>query len=484
MLCVLPVHFQDSRLLFDLLGWIKTLGGCPAHDALLVSDNAVQYSDALVLLNEAKKSFNNVSIVTLEKPVRGWPQGPKAMWEFAARHIKINAQRPWLWLEPDCVPLKPNWLDAIELEYSKCGAPFMFCQMETNQPGFPNPYPSAIAVYPADAIDTIWPYLPSDRSWEIAAAPQIMEKGKHTDLIQNLWGEPNLPPTFVEHKTPASPRNAFSLDYLKPQAALFHRNKDGTLIRLLRQKMYPQWRFAEPINVVFNVCPEDINLAMRHAQWLNKLAAGTKWKHPALVTYDRSTDSGLVTTLTNQLRLSFEKVGQYRYQTPPQLGWPHAPNWAWQRVAEHMSTGKAPWFFFEADAVVLKAEWLAKLQAEYERAQKSYMGPLVPGMRHLNGSSIYSADAAFRLPKAMAAKERAWDYECADDMGEDKHDSSRLTQHLWAIVNDEPHPNSGPAPRAVTLEQARRWLLPSAVVVHRIKCSSVVDLLISGKLKP
>jgi len=276
--------------------------------------------------------------------------------------------------------------------------------------------------------------------------------------------------------------NAFTLDDLHG-AAVFHRNKDGSLLRLLRRKLFNE-RARKNIAVVFPVCAHDIRLALTHANWLQRIARPA-WQHKAVVAYDRQTPVVLVNQFEAMLKTCFAEVTSFCYHAAPIPGWPMAANWMFQNVANHMSTQEHSWMLVEPDAVVLRADWLDLIQDEYERCGKNFMGPHVKGMAHCNGGAIYAADTPTRLPRAMSAVEQAWDYICAPDMMPDCHDASHLMQHIWTIFNDEASEvGGGQVPAEVTVERARRWIRPGAVMIHRIKDDSLIKLLISGEYRP
>jgi hypothetical protein len=227
------------------------------------------------------------------------------------------------------------------------------------------------------------------------------------------------------------------------------------------------------IIVVFPVCQMDHDLALHHANWL--LSMNRQWNHDAVISFDRSLSTPL--NLQTLLRRCFRSVTFCEYPSPKHKSWPQAPNWAMQHTARYMARFGKPWLWLEADAVVLKNDWLDQLQREYDRAGQPFMGPIVPNMGHCNGVAVYPANFAQISPRAMTCIDRAWDYEMKPDMIHKCHDSSRLTQHLWGIVNGQPHPNSGPAPMGLTRTQAKAWIDPSAVLVHRIKDDSLLKLL-------
>ncbi len=474
MLVVLPFHTADADRLSELLGWIAQLGACRGHEALLVADAGVAWPTAKAVLDQASLLFDKATIITNEKHVSGWSRGANSLWMTAAKTVK----EPWLWLESDAVPLRPGWLDIISGAYGLCGKPFMGVVMENTDPRFPARYLAGNAVYPANAHEIIGPFIWEDgKTWDTCdAAEQVVPLTAHINLIQNIWGEPDNPPTFAEESVPRT--NVFSLKSLRPDAVIFHRNKDGALIRLLRRKLFPQ-ATTLPIAVVFPVCAMDVQLAIAHAQWLKRL--NRVWHHPAVIAYDRGLSAGLRGHLRNLLADCFPSVEILSVPTPRIPGWPHAPNWMWQHVARHMAGQKNPWLWLEADAVVLKPDWLDRIQDEYDKAGKAWMGPIVPDLGHCNGVAVYPADAATRLPHAMKCTDRAWDYEMKPEMIRDCHDASKLIFHAWGVHNGRIHPHTGSAPD-FSDESICRQIPSDAVVVHRSKTTALINWITRNKL--
>ena len=234
MLTVLPFCVGDAPQALDLLKWIEQIGGCCNHHLLLACDSNVDWHPANECVLAARKSFDQVELIVLDPPVIGWPAGANALWLLAAQHVSKNHLGPWLWLEPDAVPLRPNWLALIEAEHLCEKGQFRGHIYDSNDDRMPGKVMSGIAVYPERA----WDYRDcvKTRAFDVALSEHIMPYAAHTDLIFHIWGENNLPPTFVKQKTAQSPRHAFALQQINPKAVIFHRNKDGTLIRLLREQ--------------------------------------------------------------------------------------------------------------------------------------------------------------------------------------------------------------------------------------------------------
>lgn len=469
MLVVLPFHAGDAEQAADLLSWIGQLGGAPNHDALLVADAAVDWASAVELLTFANRVFRRVDLITTPESVTGWPRGCNALFLLAAEHCAALNQ-PFLWLEPDCVPLRSDWLDYIHAAYN---GGFIGHIYECNQPGLPHQLLSAIAVYPPNAYQLIHPFVGNEphRAWDVTAAEKMLETGKDCPLFHHFWGDKDLPPTFVAAKEDNSPVNALTLDHIRKGAALFHRNKDGTLMRLVGAKLgiAPATDFI----VVLPVCNYDSELMMRLLDWM--LSLGGCRSHEALVSFDNTTMRGAVSRIVSKATQCFLKVHQTNYSVPK--GTPFPQTAAWHHAARTMEAMQRPWLWLEADCVPLKSHWLKALQAEYDRCGKPFCGPVVHGPEHLNGTAIYPANTPQLLPHTMKVLTNAWDVQCREEMGPSAHDSE-LWQLAWGVTNGRLDPVSGTEQPSFPkgsplLHQIRR----NAVIFHRDKTGSLIERL-------
>lgn len=473
MLVAFSTFQGDVHRLIEQLAWCVQLGPQKNHDAVIVADCSTDFDKVCEARALAAKVFKSTSIITNREPTKGWIEGSKSLFTAAARFAE-RLSVSFLFMETDAIPLKPSWVDAIAEEYAKCSQPFMGHIYDCHQIGLPARLMSGIGVYPGYVLMF---YRDSGAAWDVELADVIVPKAHDTRLIFHLWGEKDRAPQFFEKNVPGT--EIMCLDNLPKGAVIFHRNKDGTLIHQLTRRMFPEVKTAKSMDVVFPVCNRDIQLAVKHAKWLRVLAAGRKWDHRAVISFDQSVDMTALRQFMEHLRAVFSDVLQFTYPIPPIVGWPAAPNWAFQNTAHFMREHGVPWLWLEADAVVLRADWLDQLQTEYERAGRPFMGPHVQGMSHSNGVMIYPPSTPSLVPSAMRCVERAWDYECAHEMMPQCHNASHLLAHIWTIVGEEASEvGGGVEPAAVTVDRARRWIKPGAVVVHRIKDGSLVDLLL------
>jgi hypothetical protein len=156
-----------------------------------------------------------------------YPVGPNVVFKqvlWLQYHNKI--QGPFLWCEPDCVPVKKDWLDLIAAAYVSGNKPFMGNVVEafTNQHTRTRVvrHMTGNAVYPDKA------YLHAPKlmeahgtAWDVLAAEQILQKFHVTELIQHEFRAPEIR-TLAE-------LNAI----IRPNTALFHSDKFGAIARLL-----------------------------------------------------------------------------------------------------------------------------------------------------------------------------------------------------------------------------------------------------------
>lgn len=479
MLVCLGTHSKDIADAKRLLLWIAKLGDHRQHSLLIAVDAGTPFDEVMVLRELAEGIFREVRVTTNTHSVSGWPAGANSLFKTAATYVHQKWPQPFLWLESDCVPLIPSWLDALDFEYVRNGKKFLGYIYQCSQAFLPDRVMSAIAVYPNDAVKLL-PDLPqSPRAWDVDGDVVMISNGAHTPFIYHLWGQQNLPPTFVAQKTPQSPINAMTPEDIPKEAVLFHRCKNSSLINLLERKLFPE-EFKNPLVVCFPVHAGDIGLAIQHANWLRVLKR--RWPNEALICHDPSAPVVLLNQFEQLLRHSFETVNSFVYHRPGIPSYPHAANWMFQNIALHMAKQKNPWFLMEADGVVLKADWLEQIQNEYHRSGMSWMGSVVPHMGHMNGCGIYPANAAERMPRAMRATEQAWDMLAKDEIIAETHDASHLLFHVWTVMADgTPSPvGGGNVPANLTAEWARRFVPASSVFVHRIKTDSLIRDLVSG----
>lgn len=242
LLVVTAYCSKDRALAAKLMEWISelTIADRAALHCLLVSDASVSVDEKKEMGALAKRTFGTVMMVDAVVP---GGHAPNHMFLAAAQWIFQCCKLPWLWLEPDAVPLTPTWVDDLSEQYADIPFKFMGPVIRSNQPGIPSLHMTGTAIYPQDAwlVYQGMERLKTDNvAWDIESAGAVMPRTGNTHLIHHFWGERDLPPHFVQTLSANKAENDVDLSFIRAGAVLFHRCKDGSLIDLLRQKCAPQ----------------------------------------------------------------------------------------------------------------------------------------------------------------------------------------------------------------------------------------------------
>lgn len=478
MMCVIPFFAGDVGLAQELLKWCGDLGGCKEHPCLLVADAATPWDDVRKARALALEVFKSVLCITNRETVPGWIPGSSSLFKAAAMFC---AGQAFMWVEPDAVPLRAGWLDELENHYRNCGKAFMGTVVRHDQPGIPNPYFEGCGVYPPDCWERMKQVWDPRYSWTRATYSVTIPQAAHTPLIHHLWGEVGRPPTFAEKNVPGT--DVFCLAQLNASAVLFHRNKDGSLIRLLRRKM-GLIKEPNPIEIatVFSFCGKDQHLMAKSMGWIADL--GPKRKRLCVLHYDGTVGSPLRSIVDSASR-AFSTVLTSRYPTPqnPFVGWPAACNWAFQQACRFvMQRIHGPWLWFEADAVAVKADWLEQIELEYVLGNKPFMGTQIGDfdglqMGHINGTAVYPPDAPTYFPRALANIRYPWDAGMRDEMISFAHFSNRIMQHCGAVINGKCKPANGPKAIFRSQNDVDTLIDPEVVFFHPDKEGTLIDRL-------
>jgi hypothetical protein len=467
MICVIPFHPGDVSLAQELLRWIEDLGGCKNHDALLVVDRATQWSLAVDVLGQAQKSFRQVNIAVPDVAYDfGWPQGPNAMFKFAAKYVEENLADHWLWLEPDASPLQPGWMDALDNAYKGCGRRFMGAVYRSNNPEIPLPCLSGVAVYPNDCLKEAIEATKGTGAFDVVLSQKLDGAVAHTDLIHWFWGEKReVSPRFAEINVPGT--EVFCLKQLKKEAVLFHRCKDGSLIRLLRDQLFPK---SDNFVVAYPFFPMDAALALKNIRWMRELRQPRT--HEIRLFYESTTQRQIVNEIAEAASPIFSAVKHSPYK--PVSG----PNSAWKVVAYEMQRVKRSWLWMEPDAIPLRQDWLMTLQTKYSHCRKPFFGPIVPDMKHMNGTAIYPWNTPELCPRTFASGDPyGFDVLMSGEVSSLIHDASDVFHHTWVERGGQLKPHGeGDYPTFPNIESLRR-LKKGSVLFHRNKDGTLIDRL-------
>jgi hypothetical protein len=232
MLVAYTVNHREIDQAEALAQWIVELGGAENHDALLCLTRPAQRFEAESRLKPIlEKAFKSVTtFVPYDEVEIPWPnenndaRSPNHFFKRIVQRIDQKPQ-PFLWLEMDAVPLKSTWLNELEAEYQGCKKPFMGVPLEVSG----RHYMSGIAVYPPQ-VGRFTPRICNAGStpFDVFAGNDTSRMMHATSLIQYVRFNPDAPADWSVFHEP-----------MRPDAVLYHRSKDLSLIDYLKTGNLP-----------------------------------------------------------------------------------------------------------------------------------------------------------------------------------------------------------------------------------------------------
>lgn len=219
MLVALAFFAGDRNQAVRFSDWINEIGDYGNHKLLIVRDKGADKIPGL------GSTFGSVEeIVVTNDAWNKWPESCNNAFQQSARYIDEFHKVPWLWVEPDCIVLKPSWLDDLEAEYIRGGKPFMGDRVRVeNVPE----HASGIAVYPPGlARHAGLALIAHETAWDVQAASQIVPHTHWTNLISHKWKHP-----------PIQNQSEFEnlMSQLPKECVLFHADKSGSIYSFLRK---------------------------------------------------------------------------------------------------------------------------------------------------------------------------------------------------------------------------------------------------------
>jgi Glycosyltransferase len=219
MIVALPVCAKDEHLAIANLEWCLKLDGPVEFTCLLTHDTSFNPAHILSL---ARSCFSNVLPFCYDKwsGDPNWPYPQNWAWQSTARYLaKQNSD--WLWWEADSVPLRKGWLQTLQEAKEDCAKPFMGCVM-SEWDGHLN----GVAIYPPDVHNyTINGLLCRSHPFDVVMCNDVRHHAAHTPLIQHVISSEGCSFPTIESVS----------RLVSDQAVLFHRCKDGSLIKRLEE---------------------------------------------------------------------------------------------------------------------------------------------------------------------------------------------------------------------------------------------------------
>jgi hypothetical protein len=248
---VFAYHNGDAELALLSAKAITAMGINMRHKAAVcaTNDSALLFD----IIEELKKSFPEVGRIIAQDGYNGWPLGPNQMFsDAAAQCYAVN--EPWMFWEPDCVPMKQGWADDLEAEFRKEPA-ILGHQYEGGMASNgKNIYKMIVgsAVYPPNFLD----FCPSARSldnynlayrsagsipepWDVRCRWNFMAIGRDCPLLRTYWKSVNYQwkegkiVFFAEDPEAQAVQGVTCPDrVISSKAVVIHGCKDGSLHRM------------------------------------------------------------------------------------------------------------------------------------------------------------------------------------------------------------------------------------------------------------
>lgn len=188
----------------------------------------------LVNRQDCKADPNMVKIVASKfnvfthqspSPLKGWPAGANGLFGASLIYVSNNFKDKYeciYWLEPDAIPIRPNWFWDLVLEWRKRHpkANIVGHRSDCNGNGTGDHITGCALYHPNMA--RIMPELTrcDNVAWDYLHRAKIVSMGSHTNLIQNRYKQTNVSPGVIN----------------EPGVVIIHGVKDRSVINAVKQK--------------------------------------------------------------------------------------------------------------------------------------------------------------------------------------------------------------------------------------------------------
>ena len=180
----------------------------------------------------ARRKFAMVHIVEGKRTGTGWPDGCNDLWQDGMRQLSVLADRGLtkadgvLTFEPDCLPLRPDWLSALKAEWRKVKSTGKLVLGHAHNE--PATHINGNAIFAIKIIDT-FPQLQLSRTgagWDVEHGKLLLANGADSAEIFQLYRIKEI--------------NRETLEGIQKRGkvpAFFHGIKTMDGIRIIREKM-------------------------------------------------------------------------------------------------------------------------------------------------------------------------------------------------------------------------------------------------------
>jgi hypothetical protein len=159
--------------------WTKTIRSCSAPDVHAEFKTTVRIA--------AEIGFESVDLYE-PKAVLGKSTTEKvnSLFKQTAAQVAKSYRWPWLWLEPGCVPLVPDWREQLSSAYDAQPKPYFGPHIRITRGQTEAVHLSRVAIYPVRAIMDLDKHCNSTTPFEQASAPDVVSRSTKNRLIQRM----------------------------------------------------------------------------------------------------------------------------------------------------------------------------------------------------------------------------------------------------------------------------------------------------------
>lgn len=159
---------------------------------------------------------------------RGWPMGCNGMFASSMMHIGMRLKNRYetvYWMEPDAIPIHPNWHRALVHAWRKRhpSALVVGCRADCNGDGSGDHISGSCLYHPEITKKIPQIVATKGAAWDYEHRAVIVRNGQHTNLIANHYKARNILPATIE-------------DLLKQGVVILHGTKDRSVINYVRTK--------------------------------------------------------------------------------------------------------------------------------------------------------------------------------------------------------------------------------------------------------
>ena len=216
LLIVLGFHSGDAPQAEKFCDWCYYLSDQQKDvSVLLVSASDCHAEMQTKIRIAAEVAFGSVELFVAPPTERvGKIENTNHLFKSAVEYIASHYKTAWLWVEPDCVPIKPDWITELSLAYNSQPKRFMGSYLKFNVRDEEKRCLARTSIYPPDAIRDLIHFCNGTVSFSAMAGETIVARSTKSLLIQQIQ---------YDHEK----------DYnkIRENAVLLHSDKSGKLIK-------------------------------------------------------------------------------------------------------------------------------------------------------------------------------------------------------------------------------------------------------------